>query len=147
METRESLSMSIDDFGRFWNIYPRRSSVVATRQAWEQAIFHADPEIIIEAAQKYANDKNRDEEFTLSSARWLAEQRWLDSPLPPRKLSPEELKQKELAEAQEIREKERQRSLEAAREDADRKAKAVPLDPEIKRQLLEKWARNVYPRP
>lgn len=147
METRESPGMTIDDFGRFWNIYPRRSSVVATRQAWEQAIFHADPEIIIEAAQAYANDKNRDEEFTLSSARWLAEQRWLDSPLPPRKMTPEELKKKELAEAQEIREKERQRSLEAAREDADRKAKAVPLDPEIKRQLLEKWARNVYPRP
>jgi hypothetical protein len=46
-----------------------------------------------------------------------------------------------------VREKERQRSLEAAREDAERKARAVPLDPEIKRQLLEKWARNVYPRP
>lgn len=139
--------MPIDDFGRFWNVYPRRSSVVATRQAWEQAIFHADPELIIEAAMRYAKDPNRDESFTPASARWLAEQRWMDSPPPPRKLTADELREQELEKARQLREIERQRALEARLADEEARKNAVPMPPELKKQLLEQWGRNVYPRP
>jgi hypothetical protein len=139
--------MMIDDFGRFWNVYPRRVSVVSTRSAWADAIKVADPEKIIEAATIFANDPNRDPSFTPSSTKWLQEQRWMDSPLPPRKFSPDEARERDLELARERREKEKLEALEATRAEDERRKNAVPIPDHLKRELLEKWGRNVYPKP
>jgi hypothetical protein len=44
----------------------------------------ATPQQILLGAERYRNDPNRDERYTLEPARWLREERWDDAPLPPR---------------------------------------------------------------
>ena len=134
----------IDDFGRFWNTYPRKASVVTAREAWAIAITKASPEVIISAAQRLADDPNREAQFTSSPANWLVNERWHDDPLPPRKLSPTEAIENDLARAKTRDALERERSAQVAREFEEAKAKAVPLRPELKEELLAQWARNAY---
>lgn len=71
-----------DIFDDFWNIYPRKSAKGAARTAWEKAIKKETPETIIRAAETYANDPNRDAEFTAHASTWLNQERWCDDPLP-----------------------------------------------------------------
>ena len=137
----------IDDFGLFWNAYPRKVSVISARQAWMVAITKANPKVILDAVKAYAADPNRDPTFTPAPARWLEEERWADDPLPPRKLGPGELREAELAKARQRDEEERRRSQEAIRIEQEHRKKAVPIPDEVKKRLLEQWARNVYPRP
>lgn len=139
--------MVIDDFGLFWNAYPRKVSVVSARQAWLEAIKKANSKVILDAVKAYAADPNRDPTFTPAPARWLEEERWADDPLPPRKLAPNELREAELAKAKQRDEEERRRSQEAIRIEQEHREKAVPIPDEVKKRLLEQWARNVYPRP
>ena len=139
--------MVIDDFGRFWNADPRKASVVSARQAWAIAITKSAPEVIIQGAQCLADDPNRDPQFTPAPANWLAGERWLDDPLPPRKLSPTEAIESDLARAKVRDQLERERSAAVAREFEEAKAKAVPIPPEIKAELLAKWAQEAYPEP
>ena len=100
-----------------------------------------------QAVKAYAADPNRDPTFTPAPARWLEEERWADDPLPPRKLAPNELREAELAKAKQRDEEERRRSQEAIRIEQEHREKAVPIPDEVKKRLLEQWARNVYPRP
>ena len=137
----------IDDFGLFWNAYPRKVSVVSTRQAWAIAITKADPKVIIEAAERLAKDPNREPTFTPSPANWLAQERWMDDPMPPRKISPVESREAELDRAKQRDTKEREKALEAIREAEEARARAVPLPPEIKKRLLDTWAQRAYPEP
>ena len=44
--------------------------------------------ILLSAAQRYADDPNRVERFTLSPAKWLDGEHWNDGPLPDRGGSP-----------------------------------------------------------
>jgi hypothetical protein len=137
----------IDDFGLFWNAYPRKTSVVSARQAWAIAITKADPKVIIEAADRLAKDPNREPTFTPSPANWLAQERWMDDPMPPRKISPVESREAELDRAKQRDTKEREKALEAIREAEEARARAVPLPPEIKKRLLDTWAQRAYPEP
>jgi len=137
----------IDDFGLFWNAYPRKASVVSARQAWAIAITKADPKVIIEAADLLAKDPNREPTFTPSPANWLAQERWMDDPMPPRKISPVESREAELDRAKQRDTKEREKALEAIREAEEARARAVPLPPEIKKRLLDTWAQRAYPEP
>ena len=137
----------IDDFGLFWNAYASKASVVSTRQAWAIAITKADPKVIIEAAERLAKDPNREPTFTLSPANWLAQERWMDDPMPPRKISPVESREAELDRAKQRDTKEREKALEAIREAEEARARAVPLPPEIKKRLLDTWAQRAYPEP
>ena len=127
----------IDDFGLFWNAYPRKISVVSARAAWGVAVGKCSPQVIIEAAKRFANDPNRDQTFTPSPANWLDQERWMDDPLPPKKLTSEE-----------IAERDKQRAMERSKfqklldEELDRqfeyaKANAVPMPEYIKEMLLE----------
>ena len=137
----------IDDFGLFWNAYPRKLSVVSSRQAWAIAVSKVDPKIIVEAARRYAEDPNRDPSYTPSPARWLENERWCDDPLPPRKINPDEAKSLELEKSRQLQEIERKKALEAIREAEEARARAVPLPPEIKKRLLDTWAQRAYPEP
>ena len=139
--------MSVDYFGLFWNAYPRKVSVKSAREAWAIAITKAKPEALVEAAKNLASDPNLDLTYTPAPARWLTEERWHDGALPPRKLSPQEALEKDKKQAMERDALERQRSLELTREAEEREAKAVPMPPELKAELLAKWAQSAYPKP
>lgn len=127
----------IDDFGLFWNAYPRKISVVSARAAWGVAVGKCSPQVLIEAAKRFADDPNREAQYTPAPANWLDQERWHDDPLPTRKLTPDE-----------IVERDKQRSLKRAEfekllgEELDRqyeyaKANAVPMPEYIKEMLLE----------
>ena len=139
--------MSVDYFGLFWNAYPRKVSVKSAREAWAIAITKAKPEALVEAAKNLASDPNLNLTYTPAPARWLTEERWHDGALPPRKLSPQEALEKDKKQAMERDALERQRSLELTREAEEREAKAVPMPPELKAELLAKWAQSAYPKP
>jgi len=137
----------IDEFGVFWNTYPRKVSVVSARQAWAMAITKADPKMILAAVERYAKDPNRDQTFTPAPARWLEEERWMDDPMPPRKMTPDELRERDLRMSKQRDLAERKRALEAQIAEEEAKARAVPMPPEIKQELLAKWAQQAYPKP
>lgn len=88
IEERALMRKPIDDrdpdFERFWDVYPRKSAKGTARRAWSKAILKADPRQIIEAANAYARDPNREAPFTAHAATWLNGERWLDEPLPSR---------------------------------------------------------------
>jgi hypothetical protein len=73
-----------DDYKRFWKTYPRRVGKLASYAAWKKALMIADAESIISGAQAFADDPNRQEEFTPHPATWLNQGRWEDDPLPAR---------------------------------------------------------------
>jgi hypothetical protein len=73
------------DFEEFWQAYPRKVGKRAAREAYEQATRQADPAVILEGAQRYAADPNREAQFTPHPTTWLRQGRWEDDPLPPRK--------------------------------------------------------------
>jgi hypothetical protein len=72
-------------FEAFWTIYPRKTAKANARKSWERAIRRADPSVIIDGAQRYRDDPNREDEFTCHGATWLNQDRWDDPPLPARK--------------------------------------------------------------
>lgn len=73
-----------DSFEHFWRAYPRRAGKKAALSAWLVAIQEADPDAIVAAALRYANDPNREQRFTPHPATWLRQGRWDDEPLPAR---------------------------------------------------------------
>lgn len=137
----------IDDFGRFWNIYPRKASVVTAREAWAVAVTKATAQVLIDAATKFAQDPNRDPSYTPSPAKWLEGERWHDGPIPPRKLSPDEALERDKKFSKERDEVERKRSAEVSLEAKKAKENAVPMPAHLKKELLELWSKTTYPRP
>jgi len=73
------------EFEKFWNTYPIKVGKGAAMKAWVKAIKKTTPEIIIEGADRYSKDPNRDPSFTAHPATWLNGDRWLDSPLPQKR--------------------------------------------------------------
>ena len=71
-------------FEAFWQAYPRRVGKKAARDAYQQAIQQAEPEVILAAAKRYAADPNREDQFTAHPTTWLRQGRWEDDPLPAR---------------------------------------------------------------
>jgi uncharacterized protein YdaU (DUF1376 family) len=71
-----------ESFEDFWKTYPLRVGKGSAMKAWVKAIKKTTPEIIIEGADRYGKDPNRDPAFTAHPATWLNGDRWLDSPLP-----------------------------------------------------------------
>lgn len=71
-------------FQEFWDTYPRRLDRRKASKAFVAAVKRADPDLIIAGALRYANDPNREENYTKYAEGWLNGDRWLDEPLPPR---------------------------------------------------------------
>lgn len=71
-------------FEQFWSMYPRKSAKGTARRAWSKAITKTDPQTIIAAASRYADDPNREPTFTAHAATWLNGERWDDDMLPAR---------------------------------------------------------------
>ena len=78
---RSKLDISFD---AFWSAYPRRSGKIKAKDAFRKASKECDPSEIIAGAQAFADDPNRQEEFTPHPATWLNQGRWEDDPLPER---------------------------------------------------------------
>jgi uncharacterized protein YdaU (DUF1376 family) len=74
-----------DEFEIFWNTYPVKIGKGTAFKAWVKALKKATLEVIIEGADRYAKDPNREGEFTAHPATWLNGERWLDQPLPPKR--------------------------------------------------------------
>jgi hypothetical protein len=78
---KSKLDLSFDEF---WSAYPRRSGKIKAKDAFRKASKECDPSEIIAGAQAFADDPNRQEEFTPHPATWLNQGRWEDDPLPER---------------------------------------------------------------
>lgn len=76
------------DYEAFWRVYPRRVGKKAAFAAWKQAICEIDPSLIIAAAERYAHDPNREDQFTAHPQTWLRQGRWDDEPLPAKSTRP-----------------------------------------------------------
>ena len=80
---KEDITTSFDSF---WNVYPIKVGKATAMKSWVKAIKRGTSEIIIEGARRYAEDPNRDPAFTAHPSTWLNGDRWLDSPLPQKRL-------------------------------------------------------------
>lgn len=92
-EDRRLAEMNPDElFEIFWGIYPSRTGKIAARASWDKQLGGRKkpprpavaPRVIIDGARRYAEDPNRDPEFTKHPTTWLNQGCWDDEPLPPR---------------------------------------------------------------
>jgi hypothetical protein len=123
-------------FDDFYKIYPRKTAKGAARKAWDK-LSPEDRERAVAGAQRYLDDPNRDESFTAYPATWLNAERWLDDPMPPRKISPEEIKAREILESRAKADLERERSKAIEEEDRRAREKAVPM-PQYLKDVLKR---------
>lgn len=77
----------IDAFDVFWEVYPRHVAKKAAERAWAVACKNTDPQTIIEGAKRYRDDSGRDPQYTAHPATWLNNERWLDDPMPIRRVA------------------------------------------------------------
>lgn len=74
-----------DHFDLFWAAYPRKVEKPSARRAWAKAIKGGTHwSVIVGAAQMYADDPNREAQFTKYPGPWLRAEAWNDGPLPDR---------------------------------------------------------------
>jgi hypothetical protein len=78
-------SEKVSGFDAFWAIYPRKVGKPKARAAFDTALRRASTEDIILGAKRYAEDPNREDEFTAHPTTWLHRDGWNDPPLPKRK--------------------------------------------------------------
>jgi uncharacterized protein YdaU (DUF1376 family) len=124
-------------FDNFWKIYPLKVGKGAAIKAFEKAIRTTDVEVIIKGAQRYLSDPNRVQAYTAHASTWLNAQRWLDEPLPQRAFSPDDKREKELREAKERAEREREATAEWFKQVEEQRQRAVPPPQEL-RDLMKK---------
>ena len=76
----ESARRRDDGFARFWDAYPRKRSKGKARLAYASAVKKVGSERLIEAARSYADDPERDGDYTKYPATWLNDECWDDEP-------------------------------------------------------------------
>lgn len=84
-DTNTKKDIYTDEFETFWKTYPLKVGKGAAMKAWVKALKETTAESIIEGADRYSKDPNRDSAFTAHPATWLNGDRWLDSPLPQKR--------------------------------------------------------------
>lgn len=71
----------VDKFDTFWDAYPRKVAKGQARSAWVKAVRKADADVLIAAAQRFAEArKGQDQTFTAYPSTWLNGERWNDNP-------------------------------------------------------------------
>ncbi|MGH8876946.1 MAG: hypothetical protein ACRD0P_06350, partial [Stackebrandtia sp.] len=72
-ETRRPRSGSDDDpdWVKFWDAYPRKDAKEGARRSWRSALKKTTAATLIDAAQRYRDDPNREPEFTAMPTTWL----------------------------------------------------------------------------
>jgi hypothetical protein len=71
-------------FEEWWLVYPRHVGKQAAHKAYDRALVNVSPARLIEAAERFRDDPNREDRFTPHPTTWLNQGRWDDDPLPPR---------------------------------------------------------------
>ncbi len=71
-------------FEEFWARYPRREGKAAALKAWRTARRNATDAELLEGADRYREDPNREPAYTKHPSTWLRAGSWVDEPLPPR---------------------------------------------------------------
>ena len=101
-------------FARFWEIYPRKVGRAKAEIAFSKALKASVSgsgdiaEQIIAGAARLASDPNLpDKQFIPYPSTWLAREGWHDEPYPPRELTADERRDRELAESREKAQKDR----------------------------------------
>jgi hypothetical protein len=125
------------EFNLFWDQYPIKVGKAAAKKAWDKAIKIEKPDVIIQGAVRYAGDPNRHPSFTAHASTWLNAHRWSDSPLPPRVLTPEERRERDLIDSRAKTEKERLETLKWQEELKETQSKAVPV-PDYVKEIFKK---------
>lgn len=128
-------------FRQFWSNYPRKVAIAEARVAFARAIQSHLAADIIEGAHRYAMDANRDETYTPYPVKWLNNIGWMDGPLPPRKLTPDEVAQRDIARTKTRDEAEKARSTAMGLEFKAMKARAVPM-PDNMREIIQEIRRS-----
>ncbi|AVO21672.1 replication initiation protein [Mycobacterium phage MooMoo] len=72
------------EFEQWWANYPRKVGKGAAFKAFQAARKRASLDELISGAHRYANDPNREDQFTKYPEGWLRRDGWLDEPLPAR---------------------------------------------------------------
>jgi DNA-binding transcriptional regulator YhcF (GntR family) len=125
------------EFNLFWDQYPIKVGKAAAKKAWDKAIKIEAPDVIIQGAVRYAGDPNRHPSFTAHASTWLNAHRWSDSPLPPRVLTPEERRERDLIDSRAKTEKERLETLKWQEELKETQSKAIPV-PDYVKEIFKK---------
>jgi hypothetical protein len=125
------------EFNLFWDQYPIKVGKAAAKKAWDKAIKIEAPDVIIQGAVQYAGDPNRHPSFTAHASTWLNAHRWNDSPLPPRVLTSEERRERDLIDSRAKTEKERLETLKWQEELKETQSKAIPV-PDYVKEIFKK---------
>jgi hypothetical protein len=79
-------TFSDSEFDTFWSYYPKKVDKGAAIRAFRKAVKDEAVAVIIEGAQRYADDPNLpDKQFIKNPATWLNAEAWNNGPLPERK--------------------------------------------------------------
>jgi hypothetical protein len=73
-----------DEFIDWYLIYPRKEGKGVAEKAYAKARKKVSAEVLAAGAQRYADDPNREKQFTKLPATWLNAESWDDEPLPDR---------------------------------------------------------------
>ena len=73
-----------DEFIDWYLVYPRHEGKGLAEKAYAKARKKVSAEVLEAAAQRYADDPNREKQFTKLPATWLNAESWDDEPLPAR---------------------------------------------------------------
>ncbi len=79
---KEVLKKEDANFCLFWQAYPRKAGKAQARVAFAKVSNECAPETIIAAAERFALDPNREDQYTPHPTTWLNQGRWDDDPLP-----------------------------------------------------------------
>ena len=77
----------VEKFTNFWTAFPseRKRAKPDCQKLFTQAVkAGTNPDTIIQAAEQYRADPNRESQYTVNPKTWLREQRWESGPLPAR---------------------------------------------------------------
>jgi hypothetical protein len=73
-----------DPFAQFWSVYPKKDDKGLARRSFEKALKRAELDVIVEGAERYRDDPNREDAFTKNPSTWLNADAWENGPLPAR---------------------------------------------------------------
>jgi hypothetical protein len=74
-----SLDWDQDDFGQWWNAYPKQIGEAAARKAYFKAADKTDRATLLRGAEGYAAEvKGRDKQYIKGATAWLNEELWDD---------------------------------------------------------------------
>ena len=70
------------EFDQFWDIYPKKADKALARRSFVKALKKTTLDVILDGAERYRDDPNRDPEFTKNPSTWLNAEAWENESLP-----------------------------------------------------------------